>query len=46
MVSKSIAQWASDLVNEDNVKVCIILVPDSSNVNAEALSGWIIYSGG
>ena len=47
MVAKSIAQWTKDLVNEDNVKVCIIIIPDASNPDAEAgaVSGWIVYSG-
>jgi hypothetical protein len=43
---KTIAQWASSLVNEANVKVCVILIPDTSNPNADPTSGWIIYSGG
>ncbi len=47
MVAKSIAQWAKDLVNEDNVKVCIVLMPDASNPNAlaDAVSGWVVFSG-
>ena len=45
MVAKSIAQWASSLVNEANVKIVVILVPDTDNPNAEPTSGWIIYSG-
>jgi len=47
MVAKSIAQWAKDLVNEDNVKLCILLTPDASNPTAiaDAVSGWIVYSG-
>lgn len=47
MVAKSIAQWASDLVNEDNVKIVIMLVPDASNPNCvfDAVSGWLVYSG-
>ena len=47
MVAKSISQWAKDLVNEDNVKVCIVLIPDISNPTAlaDAVSGWVVYSG-
>jgi hypothetical protein len=45
MVAKSIAQWAKDLVNEDNVKVCIIIRPDTDNPNADPTSGWVIASG-
>jgi len=45
MESKSIAQWASSLVNEANVKICVLLIPDATNFEADATSGWIIYSG-
>ncbi len=47
MVAKSIAQWAKDLVNEDNVKITIILIPDASNPNCiwNATSGWTVFSG-
>ena len=44
-MAKSISQWAKDLVNEDNVKITILLIPDVDNPNAEALSGWVVYSG-
>ncbi len=45
MASKSIAQWAKDLVNEDNVKITILLMPDTDNPNADPTSGWIVWSG-
>ncbi len=46
MTTKTIEQWASALVNEDNVKVTISVVPDESNPDAEYTGEWIIQSGG
>ncbi len=46
MVQKSIEQWADALVNEDNVKVTISVVPDESNPDAEYTGDWVIQSGG
>ena len=45
MTAKSIAQWASSLVNEDNVKICVLLIPDADNTDANPSSGWVVYSG-
>ncbi len=45
MTTKSIEQWASALVNEDNVKVTISVIPDESNPDAEYTGEWVIQSG-
>lgn len=45
MTSKSIAQWAKDLVNEGNVKITVILVPDVTNPTCTASGLWVVYSG-
>ena len=42
-MTKNIAQWARELVNEDNVKLCIVVVPAVTNLSAVATSGWVIY---
>ena len=44
-MSKSIAQWAKDLVINDNVKIVIQLIPDGNNPNADPTSGWVVWSG-
>lgn len=45
MTTKTIEQWASALVNEDNVKITVSVVPDESNPDAEYGGEWIIQSG-
>jgi hypothetical protein len=45
MTSKNISQWVKELVNEENVKVCIILVPDVTNTDCTASGAWAVYSG-
>jgi hypothetical protein len=44
-MGKSIAQWAKQLINEDNVKIVIQLITDNNNHNAAYNGDWIVYSG-
>lgn len=41
----TIAQWAKSLVNEDNVKITIILVPAGDNPTCDPRGNWVVYSG-
>ena len=42
----NISQWADSLVNEDNVKITIPLIPDSDNTSSDPASGWIVDNKG
>ena len=45
-ISKTIAVWVQDLVQDDNFKATVILVPDDDNLSCSSASGWFVWSGG